>query len=168
VTVYKHPGREHITLAAEGRFAAPPAKVREALLDYAGHAGRVRHVQLSRVLDRGPGWLLVYQRLGLSVISDRDYTLLVRWGADGDVLWMRFATANHRGPGPQEGYVRMPVHTGSWQLKPILGGKATHARYQVTIDMGGLLPQWMADTSRDFEIPGLFNVFRRLLAANND
>lgn len=164
VTVYKLPGSEHITLAAEGRFAAPPDKVRKALLDYPDHVGRVPHLAFSRVLDRGPGWLLVYQRLVLSVISDRDFTLLVRWGADGDVLWTEFRVANHRGPGPQEGYVRMPVHTGSWQLKPILEGKATHARYQVTLDMGGMLPRWMANTSRDFGVPELFNTFRRALA----
>ena len=86
VTVYKHKTSEIISLAAEGRIASSPEKVMQALLDYEAQKGVIDRISESRVVERGPGWVMVYQHLNLPVISDRDYTLYVKWGADGKNL----------------------------------------------------------------------------------
>lgn len=163
VTVYKQPEAEILTIAAEGRFAASPEEVRTILLDYENHTQMLERIAESKILHRGADWLLVYQRLSLSVISDRDYTMRVAWGNDGEVKWLHFRTANSLGPPERSGIVRMPVHRGSWQLKPVSNGKATLARYQLRIDMGGLIPDWMVDSSDDFEIPDLYDAIRKKL-----
>jgi hypothetical protein len=163
VTVYSHPDRDLLTMAGEGMLAAPPDKVRGVLIDYEHHVDMLERLATSRVLDRGPGWLTVYQQLSLSIISNRDYTMLVRWGADGQTLWLRFRTANDRGPPENDDFVRMPVHRGCWQLKPVQRGRMTFARYQVELDLGGWLPRWMVGRNRDFEIPDLFDSIRKSL-----
>src|SRR5260370_9858640 len=83
VKVYKHDGAKIIGFAAEGEFAAPPEKVEKVLLDYANHPKWARGVGESQILACGPFSLVVYQRLNLPVLEDRDYTLLVTWGTDG-------------------------------------------------------------------------------------
>ena len=163
ISVYRHRKSKLIRIAAEGTFDVPPARVRKALLSYSRHRGTIARVSESRVLSRGMSYLLVYQRLDLPVISDRDFTLLVRWGSDDGVLWTSFRTLNSRGPAPQRGAVRMKTHRGSWQLKPIRGGRGTRARYMVTMDLGGWMPSWMARSGTSKEIPGLFRAITGLI-----
>jgi hypothetical protein len=161
VTVYKRESG-HIDLAAEGDIPAPPEKVRAALLDYASHPRWVHNLKETRVLGRGEAELYVYQRLGLPIIDDRDFTLHVQWGSDADgVLWTHFETANDRGPPPSHGVVRVAMHRGGWRLEPIDGGRATHARYFVDLDLGGSLPGWMSRGRAGKEIPGFFESLRK-------
>jgi hypothetical protein len=163
VTAYKHKHSEIIRIAAEGRFAATPEEVLRVLLDYEGQVGNIDRVSASKILDQGPSWILVYQHLNLPVISDRDYVMYVDWGADGDNLWISYRAGSHRGPPERDGVVRVTHHMGSWQLKPILGGQATFARYQVTIDLAGWLPRWLARSQAGKEIPALFQNMRRMI-----
>ncbi|MBK6847197.1 MAG: hypothetical protein IPG96_06520 [Proteobacteria bacterium] len=163
VRVYKHATSDIIRLGAEGRFAAPPDQVLAALLDYPGHVGVIKRVSESRVLQRGADWLLVYQHLNLPVISDRDFTLRVRSGHTGDLRWIEYNAAPQLGPPARSGIVRVTTHHGSWQLRPIEGGRATFARMQTTIDLGGLLPKWLARSGSGKEVPQLFFALRRLL-----
>jgi len=156
VVVYRLRGSSLVDLAAEGSFAAPPARVQGVLTDYGRHARVVKGVAESRVLSRGRSELVVYQRLDLPVLDDRDYTLAVSWGARGSQLWVKFACANQRGPAPSRGVVRVWTHTGGWLLQPTLGGRATQARYQVQLDLGGSLPRWMARSGAGRELPQLF------------
>ncbi len=164
VCVYRLESAEYITLAAEGTIAAPPGKVRQVLLDYESHVNMVKQVVQSRILDRDSDWLVVYQRLELPIISDRDQTLLVKWGQKGKTLWMEFQAVTDRGPPERGDAVRICRHVGSWQLKPMLGGLFTRARYQVTIDLAGTLPKWMARGGAADEIPALFASIRKTLA----
>jgi hypothetical protein len=139
---------------------APPARVRDALLDYPRHPSWLKELRRSEVLVRDPHSLVVYQRLVLPVIADRDFTLKVRWGEDGDVLWTRFSAANELGPGPLRGVVRVGIHEGSWRLEPVDGGRRTLARYHVRLDLGGSLPPWMARGRAGKDIPGLYQSIR--------
>jgi hypothetical protein len=164
VTAYKHKTSEIIRIAAEGTFAASPEVVMQALLDYEGQVGKIDRVSKSRILDRGPSWILVYQQLNLPIISDRDYVMYVDWGADGDNLYITYRAGSHRGPSEQDGVVRVTYHLGSWQLKPILDGTATRARFQSTIDLAGWLPKWLARSKAGDELPGLFQNVRRMLS----
>src|SRR5438552_1987801 len=94
VTVYRREGAQMIELAAEGDIDAPPAAVLAVLSDYAHHPAWVKGLVESRVLARSPGELLVYQRLDLPILDDRDYTLRVTWGETDGASWLRFAAAN--------------------------------------------------------------------------
>lgn len=163
VTVYKHDGAKIIDFAAEGVFPAPPDRVERVLLDYASHSKWAHGVGESRVLAEGPLSKVVYQRLNLPVLSDRDYTLLVTWGKDGDALWLHFSTANDRGPAPLDGVVRVNVHEGSWRLEPIDGGKATRAIYQFRLDLAGSFPAWMGRGQAGKDLPRLFDNVRNQL-----
>lgn len=164
VKAYKHKQSEIIRIAAEGRLAAPPERVLEVLLDYEGQVGKIDRVSESRILDRGPSWYLVYQRLNLPIIDDRDYVMYVDWGADGDNLWITYRAGSHRGPAERDGIVRVTHHRGSWQLKPVNDGSATLARFQTTIDLAGWLPRWLARSKAGDELPGLFQNLRRMLS----
>jgi hypothetical protein len=163
VTVLQREGAASIDFVAEGDIAAPPESVRALLLDYARHTQFVHGVAESNVLARSPSELVVYQRLALPVISDRDVTLLVSWGADGATLWTRFTAANHRGPPPRDGVVRMPLDEGGWLLTPIDGGRATRARYSLRLDLAGSLPRFLGRGRAGADLPNLFEAFRRQL-----
>src|SRR5262245_57907068 len=105
VVVYRRDQGPAIELYAEGVIAAPPEQVRAVLLDYPRHPTFMKHMAEIRVLGRGDRSLLVYQRLDLPVLSDRDMVLQVSWGEEGEVLWTRFQAVTDRGPQPREGAV---------------------------------------------------------------
>jgi hypothetical protein len=161
VMVYKRSGASGVELYAEGDIAAPPSRVQAVLLDYAHHSRFVKDVAETRILRRDETALWVYQRLDLPMIADRDFTLRVTWGQEGEVLWTRFTCDNNQGPPPQPGVVRVSVHDGQWHLAPIAGGTATHARYQVHLELAGSLPGWMARSGATKEVPALFEGLRR-------
>ena len=171
---YKHVGgskgvevfrQEHspvIDLYAEGDIEAPPATVRNVLLDFE-HASKVtNNVAESHVLDKNAREIVVYQRLKLPIISDRDFTLRETWGQNGQTLTQSFAVDNGRGPQAKDGLVRVSVMQGNWQLEPIRGGAATHARYHVQIDLGGSVPKWMVSGGAAKNLPKLFDGVRRV------
>jgi hypothetical protein len=159
----RHRTAKIVRIAAEGVIPAPIADVREMLVDYRRQAGKVDRVRGSRVLRQGKDWLLVYQRLKLPVISDRDFTLRVTWGGAPELQWIVFDADGREGPPPVKGVVRVTEHSGSWQLKAIDGGRATWARFQTRIDLGGSLPQWLARSGAGKELPTLFADICRLI-----
>jgi hypothetical protein len=159
VTMYKHSRDKAI--AAEGIFAGTPKQVLAALLAYDKHRAFNKRIAESRVFLKGKDWLLVYQRLDLPMISDRDYTLRIKWGEKDGITWMSFWTDNVRGPGKKSGVVRLYTHRGSWQLRPLASGR-TFARYQVKIDLGGWVPGFLARSGTRKELPRLFSGLNRL------
>lgn len=160
VTVYRKEGTPFIDILAEGVIPAPPERVREVLLDYPHHPEFLQRIPEVRVLARDPGSMLVYQRIDLPVLADRDMVLRVTWGeAPGGVLFTHFASAGAGAPvPPRRGLVRVTTHEGGWRLQPVLvGGRpATLARYQMHIDLGGSLPGWMARAQAGKDVPALF------------
>lgn len=163
VKVYRREKRPGIELAAEGNLPASPERVRRVLLDYPSHQRWQKHLKENRILARGDGFLDVYQRLDLPVLDDRDFTLHVTWADDGGVPWMRFETANARGPAPVRGVVRVTQHEGGWRLSPVDGGKATHAVYRFYLDLAGSFPAWMGKGQAASDVAELFvNITRQL------
>jgi hypothetical protein len=161
VTVYRGTQGSIIELAAEGVFAASPQRVWRALTDYDQHAKWLKNIAESRILSRQSNALVVYQRLDLPLLSDRDYTLAVQWGTQNSQQWITFNCTARGGPAPRPGIVRLTVHEGGWQLQPLEGGKRTLARYQLRLDLAGSLPRWLARSSAGKELPDLFETFRR-------
>jgi hypothetical protein len=166
VTVYRREHVREIDLAAEGDIMAPPERVRQVLLDYSRHPAWVKHLAESRVLEQDAEHALVYQRLDLPILEDRDYTLRVTWGNEGDVLWTRFTTADEKGPPPRHRVVRVQVHEGGWELQPIDGGRGTHARYHFRLDLAGSLPGWMSRSRAGKDVPQLFEALRKQSVAH--
>jgi hypothetical protein len=163
IKVYRRDRKSGLEFAAEGSFAAAPERVRRVILDYPNHGKWQKHLKENRVLARGDGFLDVYQRMGLPVLDDRDYTLHVTWGDEGGVLWTRFVTANERGPAPVPGVVRVTQHEGAFRLEPVDGGKGTRAVYRFSIDIAGSFPAWMAKGQATSDITAYFvNVSKQL------
>ena len=159
VQVFRHAGKD-IELGAEADIAAPPAVVRRVLLDYAHHPNWVHGLVESRILSSSSAALDVYQRLTLPVLADRDYTLHVTWGTDGDRLWLRFGAIRLGGPAAIQGVIRVRVNDGSWQLSPINGGKGTHAVYRFRLDLAGDFPAWMGKSRAAKDVPELIENIR--------
>jgi hypothetical protein len=162
VKAYKHRRTDIIKIAAEGKVMAPPADVIAAVLDYRRQVDVMKRLSTSRVLDRSSCSLHVYQRLNLPLIDDRDFTLRVTWGQTGDTRWVRYGSVQGRGPGPAVGAVRISHHQGSWQVRPLEGGRASWVRFQASIDMAGLVPMWLARSGAGKELPSLFTGVRWL------
>lgn len=162
VSVFQRREESLISIGAEGRLPAPPEQVLAALLDYSQQVAAIERLGECRVLERGDDWVVVYQRLALPVIDDRDFTLRVTWGKDGDRHWTRFRT-DRAGPPPVDGVVRVKRHFGGWDLRPADGGQATLAQYQSNIDMAGSLPVWMTRSGAADELPAFFRSMCSLL-----
>jgi hypothetical protein len=161
VEVYRRMASPFIDLLAQGEIDAPPGQVRDALLDYDDATRTSDHVAESRILTRQERSLIVYQRLRLPIIADRDYTQRVIWQQRGSALLIRFAVDNGRGPAPRDGIVRVPLLNGGWDLEPIRDGQATRARYHVQIDLSGSVPMWMVSGGAAKDLPKLFEGVRR-------
>jgi hypothetical protein len=162
IKVYRREKRAGVEFAVQASLPAPPDQVRRALLDYPSHIKWQRRLKENKVLDRGADSLLVYQRLGLPVIDDRDFTLQVTWGAEDPNLWMRFALANERGPKPVSGVVRVTAHEGGWRLEPE-GAKGTHAVYRFNFDPGGSVPSWLGKGQAKDDIVEFFGLLEKEL-----
>lgn len=165
VKVYRREKRPGIELAAVGDIPAPPEQVRRVLIDYPSHPRWQPRLAENRVLASGEGFLDVYQRLSLPVLDDRDFTLHVTWGSEGEVLWMRFVSASDRGPPAVSGVVRVVDHEGGWRLEPREGGKATHAVYRFHLDLAGSFPAWMGKGRAADDVTHLFGNVEKQLPA---
>lgn len=164
VEVFRNMASRVIDLYSEGDIAAPPSVVRDVLLDYDNASKVTDHVAESRVIDKNDHEIIVYQRLKLPVITDRDVTLRATWGQRGQALTMQYAVDNSRGPAPRDGIVRLSTLQGTWLLEPTSGGAATHARYHVQIDLAGSVPKWMVSGGAAKNIPKLFVGMRKQAA----
>jgi len=148
-----------VRFVAKASFAAAPADILRILLDYEHQAGRFPRIAESRILRHVKGQLHVYQRLALPIVSDRDYTLRVEYGGAKKDAWLRYQTDNAAGPRPRDGVVRAPRLSGSWKLDASGDGKETHARFELSMDLGGYLPG--ALTNRGTE-SSMFDVVARI------
>jgi hypothetical protein len=157
VTVYKNNTADVVWIGAIGVIPAPPERVHYALLDYEHQAGKIGRVSEAKVLSRDARGLLVYERLNLPIISDRDFVLRVTHGVDGDKRWIAYWAVNDRGPKPRDGVVRVTKHNGVWELLPTQDGRATIARCEIQISLGGMVPLWLAKSKAGEEIPELYS-----------
>ncbi len=164
VTVYRNVDAPQLELVAEADLDAPPAAVQHVLVDYGHRPSLAAEVCESRVLARDEHGLVVYERLRLPLVSDRDYTFAVSGGDDEDCRWVRLVTANELGPAAVPGVVRMPLHEAEWRMCPTAGGTHTHAWYSVRMDLGGALPGWLWRSGVGKHVPALFAALRRELA----
>ncbi len=165
VKVYRREQRPGIELAGVGDLAASPERVQKVLIDYPNHPRWQKRLAENKILAAGQGFLDVYQRIAVPVIDDRDFTLHVTWGSEGEVLWMRFISAPDRGPPVVREAVRVTDHQGGWRLEPRDGGRATHAVYRFHMDLAGSVPSWLGKGRAAEDITHLFGNIEKQLPA---
>src|SRR5262249_18432423 len=92
-------------------------------------------------------------------LDDRDFTIHVSWGEDGEGKWLRFSTANELGPGPLPHVIRVMLNEGGWRFYAVEGGR-TYAIYQFTLDLGGSMPGWLGRGRAAKDLSKLFDSIR--------
>jgi hypothetical protein len=90
---------------------------------------------------------LVYFRMHVPLIKDRDVALRIKRGFDEEFRVYRdeWWTANEEAPPLKEGYVRMAKSEGFWEVTPA-GVNRTHIVYESYSDPGGRVPSWIANS----------------------
>jgi hypothetical protein len=147
-----------------GVIDAPPAVVFAVIDDSEAYPSFMPYTAEARVLKRDKDTVINYQRLSLPLVSDRDYTLRsenARWiGPDGPIYRVRWTPANHVGPAPTPGVLRVNVCEGGWLLEPH-GSGATRATYTIYTDSGGTLPPLIANSGGKVGIRKVFDAIRK-------
>lgn len=154
-------------LRATGVIDAPPEVVFRVLCDVHLFRALVPHVKQFRVLERGEGTALAYQRLELPTLAPRDFTVRhtchAETRADGSTLWVnQWHTDNGAGPPRDDGVVRLELNEGSWVLDTVEGGGRTRATYRLRIDPGGEVPAFIVNAAMEMQLPQLFDALERV------
>jgi hypothetical protein len=121
----------------------PVAALCEHIYEWATKSADHPGIKMYKVLKDGPAERVIYNQIEQSVVSDRDYALMVvrRREPDGTCR-IRFWTSNALAPPPPAGFVRMEHLWGGWSFEPLPGGKSrlTHTLFA---DPGGSIPAFL-------------------------
>ncbi len=149
---------------AIGLIAAPTESVFAVLDDSEAYPSFMPYTAECRILKRDREGVVVYQRLKLPLLSDRDYTLRthheVSPGTAGATYRIRWETANDLGPVAKSGVMRVKLCEGGWLLEPD-GPNATRATYTVYTDSGGAVPKFIAEKGSRIAIRKIFDAIRK-------
>lgn len=106
--------------------------------------GRPPLLKQRQVLKQDPDEIILYDQLKTPMVSDRDYTLMVRRQTDASRrrYQVAFATANELGPPLTPKHVRIPVIRGRWVVEPDEQG-GSRLSYQSFVEPGGSLPSFL-------------------------
>jgi Polyketide cyclase / dehydrase and lipid transport len=147
-----------------GLIEAPASVVFAVLSDSEAYPTFMPYTLECRVLKREKDQVLVYQRLTLPLVSDRDYTLRTqheKWrGADGPSYRIHWQPANDLGPAAKSGVLRVNLCEGSWLLEA-QGANSTRATYVIYTDSGGTLPAFLANNGSRIGIGKVFAAVRK-------
>lgn len=165
--VYQRPraGTSLHEYKATGIIEAEPIVVKRVLDDVSEYPKFMPYVTEARILQADKDSRLTYQRLSPPMVSDRDYTILVRFetrkSKEGATTFCnRWQVANDRGPAEKSGVARVKITEGSWLLEPVTGGR-TQATYSIFSDSGGTLPAMIANAACQSGIPRVFASVRK-------
>jgi uncharacterized protein YndB with AHSA1/START domain len=147
---------------AEGIIEAPITNVWSVLGDIEHFVDFMPYVVETRVLETKGNGHFEYTLLNPPLVSKRDYTLEITTVEDpnGEAFVRSWTSANHKGPPPRDGAVRLDVVEGSWTLEKI-DGTHTRATYMLLTDPGGNIPSWMANKANTTSLPDLMNAVRQ-------
>jgi hypothetical protein len=94
------------------------------------------------ILTEHPDELVIYDQIHTPIVSDRDYTIVVRRRRAGARIVFECETANERGPAPQKGYVRIPAIAAGWFVEPGARG-GTRLGFFAFSEPGGSVPAFL-------------------------
>ncbi|MDQ6860288.1 MAG: START domain-containing protein [Verrucomicrobiota bacterium] len=163
-----HLGTSLLEFRAVGTVDAPTRRVFAVLDDTAAYPSFMPYVASARLLKREENAVVVYQRLDLPLVQDRDYTLRTRFEKAqtdaGPVYRMRWTPVNELGPAASRGVVRVNECEGGWLLEP-LSESSTRATYTIFTDSGGALPAFLENSGSRIAIRKLFEAIRKQVHA---
>ncbi len=162
------PGRSLPVFRAQGEFAAPLEDVLAVLFDIESQPSWLARCEETRVLETSsPGSAVFYLRLGMPwPVSDRDAVLTSETQRSPGRATIRFRGAGDARVAPVPGVVRMPRLQGHYALEAVDAGR-TRVEYQVDVDPGGNLPDWLkVRAGRDAPWHTL-NLLRKRVAARS-
>lgn len=165
VALYRrpHPGPGHFETRATGEIVASTAAVHAVIGDSESYPRFMPYTVECRVLKREGDSVLIYQRISMPLVSDRDYILRVRTTSKtverGTSYLSRWETEDAFGPVERRGVVRVKLCEGGWLLEP-LGPKATRATYSLYTDSGGVMPAFIQNTGSQIAIRKIFTAIR--------
>jgi START domain len=115
------------------------------------------------ILAESPDELVIYDQIHTPVVSDRDYTIIVRRRHVGARIWFECQTANERGPAPAAGFVRIPIIRAGWYVEPD-GHGGTRLGYFAFSEPGGSVPAWLVRGAQaDRSVADVVRMKKRLL-----
>ncbi len=164
VALYRRQRTASYESKAIGEIAASSALVHAMLSDVESYTSFMPYTAECRVVKREGDSLVAYQRISAPLISDRDYTVRVRWSSKavegGKSYFSKWETENGLGPPEKSGIVRVKLCDGSWRLEPI-GPNATRATYTIYTDSGGMIPAFIKNTGSQIGIRKMFAAIRK-------
>jgi hypothetical protein len=117
------------------------------------------------ILAKKPDELIIYDQIKTPVVSDRDYTIVVRRHTEGARVWFDCQTANDRGPPPKSGYVRITTIYAGWYVEPD-GHGGTRLGYFAFSEPGGSVPAWLVRGAQaDRSVADVVRMVQRLKPA---
>ena len=136
------------TLKAQGVLAVDVVDIIAILSDVPRRTEWVRNLRESRIiLDNQADHVLIYSRYHLPwPANDRDSLIETKYTKDyknGEIT-IRFNAIEVAGEPPRKDAIRIPTVDGVLHLKILDEGK-TFVRYEVKLDPGGWLPQWICN-----------------------
>ncbi len=124
---------------------ASPQKLFEVLWDVRAQAQWVPNLKELRVLRSSDDEHLIYERVKIPVVQDRDYVLRMtkKIDAASGVYEIIGSGASELGPAPTSGVVRMTELRSRFTLAPSEGG-GSRITYVSFGDPAGKIPMWIA------------------------
>jgi hypothetical protein len=125
----------------------------------------MENLKRRQILKDTPDELVIYDQISTPVVSDRDYTILVRRIYDPAKRRTQFRceTRNDLGPPPAPGYVRIPYLSAGWQVEPAPNGgtRLSHFAYS---DPGGSIAAFVVrGPQADRSLADVIRMAQRLL-----
>ena len=139
------------------------------LTDLSQHQYFVPHMKDIQLLSRrtdsaGKTISLLHQTTSLPVISDRDVVIRTKTWREvkgRNVKWVStFRAVKNEGPPVREGIVRMPYMVGAWSIRSTDDGAKSVVTYLTTAEVGGMVPEAIADLSKGDALIDLLHNFR--------
>ncbi len=155
------------TFKAVGILAVDVVDIFAVFADVPRRTEWVRNLSESKVVrDNHMDRVVVYSRYHLPwPASDRDSLIETNYTNDygNGVATIQFHTIGVPGEPPRKNVIRLPKADGALYLK-VLGEGKTLVRYEVNLDPGGWLPQWICNFFvRDAPINMLQDMKRRIV-----
>jgi hypothetical protein len=156
---------------AEGLLNASPEACLAVVSSDDFFARTVPNVAEGRIVaSEGDGVRWFYARINPPFVAARDYTMRIEVtqapSPEGAVLRMAWRIDNARGPPPRPGTVRIEQSDGAWLFSPVDGGSRARVRYELSADLGGSIPRWLARRAQLGGIMAAFDELRRATARN--
>lgn len=103
-------------------------------------------VKKREVIRQSTTEVVLYDQIQTPVVSDRDYTLVLRKlsSSDGQKYQLTYEIANHLGPPVQPKFVRVQAIRGSWTIESLgVGNGGTKLTYTSYSEPGGSIPAFL-------------------------